>query len=202
MLLRLHLHMAHCVTAPTELTKSLMSAHSKHGSSCSLAEYMSDSAGAQVYMSRWRSASTAMAVSSSDGMRTCATQGCNVRFPNDGHRHCCAICRRTKGGGHSHRCRQEQRAMREDLLATSAVDGSRLFPCFLVGCHRLSSGTDSFVLLLQLLLILGRPPHDTLPTTWAALACTHDGPSCCWRHIPGTELDSCAWCYYIFELGG
>ena len=47
-------------------------------------------------------------------LRCCRTRACHVRYPDNGHHHCCSRCRLGGGRGrHSRRCRQVQRDLVE-----------------------------------------------------------------------------------------
>lgn len=43
-------------------------------------------------------------------LRQCRTPSCSLRFPDNGHKHCCRCCRLT-GDGHSNRCYRAQQGM-------------------------------------------------------------------------------------------
>ena len=71
----------------------------------------------------------------------CQTRGCHVRYIANGHRHCCAECRRTMGARHSGRCREGQRSSRASTYGATAILGNRFFPCCTSGCARVTTGT-------------------------------------------------------------
>ena len=73
--------------------------------------------------------------------RVCQTTGCPVSLRENGHRHCCAECRRTFGARHSRRCRDLQRRERASIQDAPSPTGNRLFPCCTSGCARVTTGT-------------------------------------------------------------
>ena len=73
--------------------------------------------------------------------RICQTRGCHVSFRENGHRHCCAECKRTFGARHSGRCRDVQRRDRASVHEAPAAVGKRFFPCCTSGCARVTTGT-------------------------------------------------------------
>ena len=77
----------------------------------------------------------------SDSHCLCQTRGCHVRYIANGHRHCCAECRRTMGARHSGRCREGQRSSRASTYGATAILGNRFFPCCTSGCARVTTGT-------------------------------------------------------------
>ena len=73
--------------------------------------------------------------------RICQTRGCHVSFRENGHRHCCAECKRTFGARHSGRCRDVQRRDRASVHEAPAAVANRFFPCCTSGCARVTTGT-------------------------------------------------------------